>query len=224
MKVDSIVVLCGGLGTRINSYSKGKPKILIPILKKPFFHYLLKKFKKNNIKNIFLLTGYKSKQIEDYIKNVKHFNFFIYKDGPKKVGTGGSIKKKLQYLPQFFYLTYGDSYLEIKYSLLIKKFKQTNKSIIVIYKNHNKLDNNIYLKNKKIIDYNKNKNYNYIDYGLFLFNKKDLEKFKTRKIKFDLKLYLSWLIKKKCLSYIISKKKFNECGSLEGIKKIEKLI
>jgi MurNAc alpha-1-phosphate uridylyltransferase len=217
-------VLCGGLGTRIKNFSKGSPKILIPIFKKPFFYYLLKKFKKNGIKNIYLLTQYKSKQIENYVKNIKDFNFFIYKDGKKKLGTGGSLKKNLKNFPNYFFLTYGDSYLDIKYSTLRRKNLETDKSIISIYRNHKKFKNNILLKNKKILEYSKNKNFNYIDYGLFLFKKKHLEKFYIKNQRFDLGKYISFLIKKNNLSYVISKKKFNECGSLEGIKKIQKLI
>ncbi len=48
--------------------------------------------------------------------------------------------------------------------------------------------------------------------------------FNIKSQRFDLGKYISFLIKKNNLSYVISKKKFNECGSLEGIKKIEKLI
>ena len=117
MKINSIVVLCGGFGTRIKTLTKGKPKILVSILKKPFFYYQLKKFKSNGIKNIYLLTQYKSKQIQDFVKSVKYFNFFLYKDGKKNLGTGGSIKKNIKQLPDYFFLTYGDSYLDIKYSI-----------------------------------------------------------------------------------------------------------
>ena len=217
-------MLCGGFGTRIKTLTKGKPKILVSILKKPFFYYQLKKFKSNGIKNIYLLTQYKSKQIQDFVKNVKYFNFFLYKDGEKNLGTGGSIKKNLKQLPDYFFLTYGDSYLDVKYSKLKNKLLETGSSVMTIYKNHQKFKNNIKIKNKKILKYNKNKNFNYIDYGLFLFKKESLKKIKIKNQKFDLGKYLTYLIKKNNLSYVISKKKFNECGSPEGIKKIEKIV
>ncbi len=225
MKIDSIVVLCGGLGKRIKDLTKKSPKILVPINNKPFLYYLLKKFRKNKIKNVYLFTQNKSKQIENYVKNINDLNFYIFKDGKKQLGTGGSLKKNLKKLPDYFFLTYGDSYLNIDYSILKKKLIETDKSIISIYKNFSKMhNNNILLRKKKILKYDKSRNFNYIDYGLFIFKKNDLINLKIKHKIFDLGKYFSFLIKYNNLSYVISKKKFHECGSYIGIKKIEKII
>ena len=225
MKINNIVILCGGPGTRIKKLTQTCPKILINIEKKPFLYHLLKILKKNKIKNIYLLTQYKSVKIEKYVKNIKYFNFFILKDGKKKLGTGGSIKKNLKKLPDYFFLTYGDSYLNINYSILRKKLISANKSIISIYKNNSKkLQNNVLFKKRKIIKYDKKKNFNYIDYGLFLFKREDLENIKIKKENFDLAEYLSTLIKKNKFTYIVSKKKFHECGSFDGIERIKKIL
>ena len=59
-KID-VVILCGGIGSRIKNYSKGVPKSLIEINKKNILTYLLNEIKKYNFNKIFLLTGYKSK-------------------------------------------------------------------------------------------------------------------------------------------------------------------
>jgi NDP-sugar pyrophosphorylase family protein len=219
------VILCGGLGTRIKRLTQTNPKILINIEKKPFLYHLLKILKKNKIKNIYLLTQYKSAQIEKYVKNIKYFNFFVLKDGGKKLGTGGSLKKKLKELPNYFFLTYGDSYLDINYSVLRKKLISVNKSVISIYKNNDKKhQNNILVKKRKIIKYDKTKNFNYIDYGLFLFKREDLEDIKMKKENFDLVEYLSTFIKNNKFTYIISKKRFHECGSFDGIERIKKIL
>ena len=225
MKINSIVILCGGLGNRVKKLTQVSPKILINIAKKPFLYHLLKIFKKNKIKNIYLLTQYKSEQIEKYVKDIKYFNFFILKDGKKRIGTGGSLKKNLKKLPNYYFLTYGDSYLNINYSVLKKKLISMNKSVISIYKNNdNKHRNNILIYNKKIITYDKTKNFNYIDFGLFLFKKKDFENIKIKKINFHLTEYLSAFIKKNKFTYIVSKKRFHECGSYAGIEKIKKIL
>ena len=224
MKINSIVILCGGYGKRISNLTKITPKILINIGKKPFLHHQIKIFKKNKIKNIYFLTHYKSIQIRNYVKKLKDFNCYLLSDGKKKLGTGGSLKRNLDKMPNYFYLTYGDSYLDFDYSVLEKKFLKTNKNVITIYKNKSKKHfNNMLISKKKIIEYSKDKKLNYIDYGLFLFRKKDLKNIKSKK-QFDLGKYISYLIKNNNLSYVISHKKFHECGSYEGIKKIEKII
>jgi hypothetical protein len=106
-----------------------------------------------------------------------------------------------------------------------KKIVNTNKNIITIYKNKSRShNNNILLLKKKLIKYNKRKKFNYIDYGLFLLKKKDLQNINIKKNKFDLNSYISNLIKKNKMSYVISNKKFYECGSYDGIKTLEKKI
>jgi NDP-sugar pyrophosphorylase family protein len=200
---------------------------LLNINKKPFLYFLIKIFKKNNIKKVFLFAQYKNKQIKEYVKKIKGVQFKILLDGKQRLGTGGSLYKHLQLLPNKFYLTYGDSYLDFRYSKLRNKFFIKKKSIITIYKNKNtNHKNNILFNRNKIINYNKNYNYNYnyIDYGLFYLKKEHLEKIKVKYKKFDLDFYIKNLIINNDLDYIISKKKFLECGSKEGIKKISKIL
>ena len=45
-----LVVLCGGLGTRLGSISKKTPKILIPILDKTFLEHFLDVHQENGFK------------------------------------------------------------------------------------------------------------------------------------------------------------------------------
>lgn len=223
--MENIVILCGGLGTRVQHITLNKPKLLIDINGKPFFDHALKIFKKNKIKNIFLLTQYKDKYIKNYIKYIKHFRIKVLRDGKKRLGTGGSLKRNLKFLPKEFFLTYGDSYLDFDYSKIRKKFKLTNKIIITIYKNKSsKHKNNILVLNKKILKYNKKKNFNYIDYGLFYFKKVDLKECNIKSKKFDMSEYIKELIIKKKLEYVISRKKFQECGSIEGINSLRKIL
>lgn len=223
--MENIVILCGGLGTRVQHITLNKPKLLIDINGKPFFDHALKIFKKNKIKNIFLLTQYKDEYIKNYIKYIKHFRIKVLRDGKKRLGTGGSLKRNLKFLPKEFFLTYGDSYLDFDYSKIRKKFKLTNKIIITIYKNKSsKHKNNILVLNKKILKYNKKKNFNYIDYGLFYFKKVDLKECNIKSKKFDMSEYIKELIIKKKLEYVISRKKFQECGSIEGINSLRKIL
>jgi len=92
-----------------------------------------------------------------------------------------------------------------------------------LIKNHKP---NIFLKNNKIIYYQKNsnnKNFKYIDYGLMALRKDALQYFLNKK-KFDLNLIIKYLIKHKDIDAYVVKKKFYHIGSLEGIKEIKKIF
>lgn len=68
----SIIVLCGGLGTRLPYSANSKGKILAPIGSRLFIDYFLKWLNLNNAKtdDLILALGYKSSFILDYIKKI----------------------------------------------------------------------------------------------------------------------------------------------------------
>ena len=58
-----LVVLAGGKGSRIKSLLNQKAKPMAIFNKKPFIEYIIQNYSKYGFKKIFLLTGYKSKEI-----------------------------------------------------------------------------------------------------------------------------------------------------------------
>ena len=172
------VILCGGKGTRLKTISKGKPKVLIPINKKPFIYFLLDSLINNGFKNIFLLISYKSKFIKDEVGDFYKKVPIIYIEDNKKLksGTASAIYSAYEKLPEHFLLQYGDTILDIDYKKFYKKSKAFKDSILMsIYKNDEILDkNNVLYKGNKLTYYNtesklNNKKIllaNYIDYGL----------------------------------------------------------
>ena len=218
------IILSGGKGSRIGKLTKTKPKCLIDINGKPFLYYQLKYLKNNNIKNVILSVAYLSEQIEEYVhKNIDFINVKIVNDGKKLLGTGGAIIKSIHLLKNFFYVMYGDSYIDFN----LKNMKSiNNQSVMAIYKNKNKYDkSNVELKNSKNILYfkSKKKNLIYIDYGISFLNKIIFKSFKKNK-KFDLSLLFQKISHKNLLMGHVVKKRFYEIGSYNGIKELKKYL
>lgn len=223
MKKFEAIILLGGKGTRVSKFTKNQPKCLIDFHGKPFLHYQLSYLKKNNINNVILSTGYRSKKIEDYIKNIKFINLKIVNDGNRLLGTGGAVNKSINILKKKFYVIYGDSYLNFSIKLLKAK---KNYSMMAIYKNNNKFDSSNVKKEKNFIIYNKlkkNKSYCYIDYGVSHLDKSIFQKIK-KNTKFDLAVLLKKISEKKQLKGYVVKKRFYEIGSYNGIVQFRKYI
>ena len=72
-----LILLASGRGSRLGNYTLKKPKCLVDVNNKPIISYTLEIFKKFN--KVFVVTGYQSKQINNYLKNFKNCNFFINK-------------------------------------------------------------------------------------------------------------------------------------------------
>ena len=223
-KINQIVILNGGYGSRVRSISGNLPKCLIKIGGTPFLLHQLDLIKKAKIKNVVLCLGYKSEYVINFLKkNYKGLNirFVVEK---KKLGTGGALINSLKYLKKNFFLTYGDSWLNINYYNLQKFFFSKNKSLITVVPSKIIKDHaaNIYIKRGIVKDYNKkkiNRNYKYIDYGLMIFKKKLFLNSKIKKI--DLSFFISNFIKENLIDYKIVYKKFYQIGDLKGIKELK---
>ena len=123
-----VVILAGGLGSRLSEYTKEIPKPMvkingIPIIKRIMLHY-----SKFGFKEFLIASGYKSKIIENYFSRpIKNWKVRIINTGNKTM-TGGRIKRLKKFLyKDTFLLTYGDglSNVDIKklYNFHIKQKK-----------------------------------------------------------------------------------------------------
>lgn len=115
--VNHAVVLAGGLGTRLSPVLKGQPKVLAPLAGRPFIDWKLDEFARNGITHVTLLLGHGS---EPVITHLEHGNYpFAIEtiiDGPTLRGTGGAVMNVLHTLESDFFLTYGDSLLDMPYA------------------------------------------------------------------------------------------------------------
>ena len=65
-KISQAVILAGGRGMRLRPLTSSIPKPMILIDNRPFIDFIIRDLNKNNINNILILTGYKSKVFEKY--------------------------------------------------------------------------------------------------------------------------------------------------------------
>ena len=127
-----IIILCGGVGKRISSETKTKPKPMIKIGGKPILEHIMDRYLKYNLNDFYLLLGYKGDQIKNYFKKKNKFKIKFIKTG-KETGTGGRILKIRKFIKknENFMLTYGDGLTDQNFNKLLK-FHKNNKKICTI--------------------------------------------------------------------------------------------
>ena len=218
-----VVVLMGGLGTRLNS---PLPKSLQDIYNLPFFQYQLEIMIQAGFNKFVFCVGYGAKEIEDYFGDGSSFGITIQysNDGEQLLGTGGAIKKALPLLKDQFIVIYGDSFMDVNYFAVILKFLYSNKpALMTIMHNNNQFDkSNIVYSNKKIISYNKKHpriTMHYIDYGISIFNKYLFTQY-NQDI-FDLSDLQSHLADKQLLEAYEVYNRFYEIGTPNALKEFK---
>jgi glucose-1-phosphate cytidylyltransferase len=64
-----VVILCGGLGTRLREETEFRPKPMVPIGEHPILWHIMKLYAHYGHRDFFLCLGYKGEQIKDYFRN-----------------------------------------------------------------------------------------------------------------------------------------------------------
>lgn len=115
--VAQVVVLAGGLGTRMRPRTESLPKFLLPVLGRPFAGWLLPHLARSGFDEAVLCTGHLGEQVRGYVDDGSAFGLRVrYSDDGRSLrGTGGALCEALPLLSETFVVTYGDSFLPFDY-------------------------------------------------------------------------------------------------------------
>lgn len=225
-----MVILCGGLATRLGNYAKNTPKSMVNIQGKPFLEYQIEILKKHSIKDIVLCVGHLSEKIKEYFEDGSKFNVNIQysDDGDKLLGPIGALKNAESLLENIFLIMYGDSYINVDFQKIYSKFLKHDKlGLMTVYKNFDKYDNsNIAVENGMVVDYkksNRTKDIIFIDYGMSILRKKSLE-FVPKDTFFPTDQFFSSLIKMRELLAFEVKQRFYHIGNPASLEEFRNFI
>lgn len=149
-----VVILAGGLGTRIAEYTEMIPKPMVPVGGQPILWHIMNRYAKYGFKDFCLALGFKAEAIKEYFLNyrVLRSNFTVdlatgalsqiespsvdwrvsLVDTGLATLTGGRVKRMAKYLDgKPFMLTYGDGVADIDLSALLD-YHRTQKKMVTV--------------------------------------------------------------------------------------------
>lgn len=224
-----VLILAGGLGTRISHAYPNIPKYLVPINDEPFALHQLRLLKKMGFNEIVLCVGYKKELIKTLLGDGKALGLRIQysEDSDQPLGTGGAIKKAAQLVSSPFAVLYGDSYLDFDFKPVFHTFLDSQKSgLMTVYHNKNLLGkSNVAIKNNEVIFFDKENqtpDMDYIDYGFSLYS--DTVFNCIKETSFDLSIVVKKLVRDKNLIAYEINHRFYEAGTVDGITDLEALL
>ena len=182
-----VVVLMGGLGTRLKDYTRECPKSLVDVCGKPFFDHQLDLLIAWGFKKFVFLIGYRADMIEEYYGDGSSRNISIkYSyDGEKLLGTGGAVRRALDLLEDDFLLIYGDSFMDIDYAETLYRYERGKaegaRALMTVLRNNNRFDkSNVVMDGGRLVLYDKHgpvPEMDYIDYGVSVYDRSLFEKY-----------------------------------------------
>ncbi len=113
----SVVLMAGGLGTRIRERVKDVPKPMIHFAGKPFLHYKLAQLKQAGFRDIIITIGYMGEKIQGYFKDGRKFGLDIqYSMEKEPLGTGGGLKQVATLISGPFFMLNADTFYELNWN------------------------------------------------------------------------------------------------------------
>lgn len=115
-----VIILAGGLGTRIAEETETKPKPMVLLDDKPILWHLMNVFASQGHKDFVIATGYKGHVIHKWVEDLNSpWNITALDTGVETL-TGGRIRKCLELIgPERVFATYGDGLGNVNLSNLV---------------------------------------------------------------------------------------------------------
>lgn len=225
-----IVILAGGLATRLRPITETLPKSLVEVAGEPFIVHQLRELNRKGIKDVVLCVGYLGDQVESFVKDGAEYGVRIkYSyETQELLGTGGAIRNALHLLNDDFFVLYGDSWLDIDYRLAYKSFQNSGKTaLMAVYRNEGRWDtSNVEMDGNRIKIYSKiqrNPRMTHIDYGLGILKPNIFEQY-PEGANFDLAEIYESLSEFGSLASFETTNRFYEIGSYDGLKELNEIL
>lgn len=126
LKDNIVVLMAGGLGTRLRPLTNQIPKPLLKVGDKPILETIILGFKQHGFTNFILSVNYKKEMIKNYFQDGTNLGVFIsYIDETERLGTAGALSLLKEKPNNSFFVMNGDLLTKINYEQLLKFHEET---------------------------------------------------------------------------------------------------
>lgn len=91
-----VIILAGGLGTRLRDVIRDIPKPMAPVAGRPFLYYILDWIRRYPVHKVIISAGYRAEAIKDHFGSRVFEIPLEYVIEEKPLGTGGAVKYAFQ--------------------------------------------------------------------------------------------------------------------------------
>lgn len=128
-----VIILAGGLGTRLREVVPDLPKPMAPVAGRPFLAHILDRLSQHGAKRVILAVGYMSEAIKTCFASNYSGMELVYATEPEPLGTGGAIA----YASAFskandLIILNGDTFLELDYGAFIADMRKRDAKVGIV--------------------------------------------------------------------------------------------
>jgi MurNAc alpha-1-phosphate uridylyltransferase len=232
MSTMQVVILAGGLGTRLQGVAPHLPKALVPVAGRPFIERQFDLLRAHGLAEVLLCIGAKGEMIEQHVGDGWRFGMqvaYSREDPQHLLGTGGALIHAWPLLKPEFLVLYGDAYLTVDYQAVIEAFRRRRApALMCVYRNEGRwVPSNARVADGWVVYYSKRAKpgeVDYIDYGLSAFRRDALEPFRGRPLPLDLAVIQETLAGERKMAAFEAPERFYEIGTPERLRDLERYL
>ncbi len=231
-----VVILAGGLGTRLRPLTEKIPKPLVEVANRPFLDWQLQDLKQQGYRDVLLLVSYLGEQIENVYGDGSHLGLSIrYSFETEPLGTGGALRLALPLLKETFVLLNGDSFLRAYLDAMVEYFEASDFLAMVSsydLKEAVPVPANLKIADRgRVVDYQKGAGqaagFTCVDSGIYILRKALLESPDAQRYahkRFQLEELWPELIQRRALGAFAVNERFYDIGTPERLKEFEEKV
>ena len=126
-KPNKVILMVGGLGTRLRPLTNDVPKPMLDVGNKPILHTIVENFAKYGYTDIIMCVNYKSEIIKEYFGNGDKFGVKIeYVLESQRMGTAGALSLLQKRPKDDFFVMNGDLLTNVNFEYLHEYHKDSN--------------------------------------------------------------------------------------------------
>lgn len=124
---NTVILMAGGLGTRLRPLTENIPKPMLNVGNKPILETIIEGFKQAGFTNFILSVNYKKEIIQDYFKDGSAFGVSIsYIEEDKRMGTAGALSLLKEKPTSPIFVMNGDLLTQVNFEQLLHFHEESN--------------------------------------------------------------------------------------------------
>ncbi|WP_164668018.1 nucleotidyltransferase family protein [Virgibacillus doumboii] len=136
-KDNVVVLMAGGLGTRLRPLTNDTPKPMLNVGNKPILEQIIESFKSFGFSRFILTVNYKKEKIKDYFQDGSFLGVNIsYIDENKRLGTAGALSLLNEQPDRPFFVMNGDLLTKINFEQLLDFHNENNSIATMCVREH----------------------------------------------------------------------------------------
>lgn len=184
-QIKKAIILAADEGIKFRPFTYETPKAMLPVNGRPLLEHIITNLRENDVRDIYIATGYLSDKIISYFGNGSKFGVkltYILQE-KKNVGTAGALKKFQKFFRSngAFFLIYGDVLADVNYQDMAQFYYRRRNAFAVVgvtTTKHPELWGMVKLKGHNIVEFiekrevDEGSTSHLIASGIYLFNPK----------------------------------------------------